>query len=45
MLGISDRAISKWENGVCMPDVSNIPNLCNILELPLMIYLVDMLLI
>ena len=31
MLGISDRAISKWENGVCMPDVSNIPNLCNIL--------------
>lgn len=33
MLGISDRAISKWENGVCMPDVSNIPNLCNILEI------------
>lgn len=31
MLGISDRAISKWENGVCMPDVSNIPELCNIL--------------
>ncbi len=31
MLGISDRAISKWENGVCMPDVSNIPKLCNIL--------------
>ncbi len=31
MLGISDRAISKWENGVCMPDVSNIPELCSIL--------------
>lgn len=30
-LGITDRAISKWENGVCMPDVSNIPELCNIL--------------
>ena len=31
MLGISDRAISKWENGICMPDVSNIPELCSIL--------------
>lgn len=31
MLGISDRAISKWENGICMPDVSNIPKLCDIL--------------
>lgn len=30
-LGITDRAISKWENGVCMPDASNIPMLCNIL--------------
>lgn len=32
-LGITDRAISKWENGVCMPDVSNIPLLCDILEI------------
>ena len=30
-LGITDRAISKWENGVCMPDASNIPLLCKIL--------------
>ena len=30
-LGISDRAVSKWENGICMPDASNIPLLCNIL--------------
>ena len=30
-LDISDRAVSKWENGICMPDASNIPLLCNIL--------------
>ena len=30
-LNITDRAISKWENGVCMPDASNIPYLCRIL--------------
>ena len=30
-LGITDRAISKWENGYCMPDASNIPLLCKIL--------------
>lgn len=32
-LNISDRAISKWENGVCMPDVGNMPELCNILSI------------
>lgn len=32
-LGITDRAISKWENGVCMPDASNIPLLCEILNI------------
>jgi len=32
-LRISDRAVSKWENGVCLPDVSNIPLLCKILEI------------
>ena len=31
MLGITDRAISKWENGYCLPDASNIVELCNIL--------------
>ena len=30
-LYISDRAISKWENGICMPDVGNMQDLCNIL--------------
>ena len=30
-LYISDRAISKWENGVCMPDVGNMQDLCDIL--------------
>lgn len=33
MLNITDRAISKWENGVCLPDASNIPNLCKILNI------------
>lgn len=32
-LGISNRAISKWENGICMPDSGNIPELCNILNI------------
>ena len=29
-LGISDRAISKWENGICLPDVDNMIELCKI---------------
>ena len=33
MLGISDRAISKWENGVCLPDAGNMPLLCEILDI------------
>lgn len=33
MLGVTDRAISKWENGVCLPDASNMPNLCKILDI------------
>ena len=32
-LGISDRAVSKWENGMCMPDAGNIPELCKILNI------------
>ena len=32
-LGISDRAVSKWENGLCMPDAGNIPELCEILNI------------
>lgn len=33
MLGISDRAISKWENGICLPDAGNMPELCKILDI------------
>ena len=32
-LYITDRAISKWENGVCLPDASNIVELCKILDI------------
>ena len=32
-LYITDRAISKWENGICMPDVGTIPELCKILNI------------
>ena len=30
-LGITDRAVSKWETGKAMPDVAIIPALCGIL--------------
>ena len=33
ILNITDRAISKWENGKCMPDVGTIPELCKILNI------------
>ena len=33
ILGITDRAISKWENGICMPDVGTIPEICKILDI------------
>ena len=32
-LNITDRAISKWENGKAMPDSSVMLNLCNILKI------------
>ncbi len=32
-LGITNRAISKWENGVCLPDSGTMPELCKILEI------------
>lgn len=31
-LGITDKAISKWENGRCMPDISLLEELCSILD-------------
>ena len=33
ILGITDRAISKWENWICMPDVGTIPEICKILDI------------
>ena len=32
-LNITDRAISKWENGICLPDVGTMPELCKILSI------------
>jgi len=32
MLSVSDRAVSKWERGLSMPDVSIMLSLCEILE-------------
>lgn len=32
-LNITDRAISKWENGVCLPDAGTMPELCKILNI------------
>ena len=33
MLGITDRAVSKWENGKAMPDSSIMLDLCDILKI------------
>lgn len=32
-LGITDRAVSKWERGICMPDAGIMQDLCNILNI------------
>ena len=32
-LGITDRAVSKWENGKSMPDISIMMDLCSLLEI------------
>lgn len=34
-LGMSDKSVSKWERGVCLPDVSVYTNLCEILGISL----------
>ena len=31
-LNVTDRAISKWENGNCLPDAGTMPELCKILN-------------
>ena len=32
-LNITDRSISKWENGNCLPDAGTMPELCKILNI------------
>ena len=34
-LGMSDKSVSKWERGICLPDVSVYMELCNILGITL----------
>ena len=34
-LNVSDKSISRWENGITMPDVSLFNDICNILDLTL----------
>lgn len=34
-LGVTDKSVSKWENGRCFPDVSLYKELCNILGITL----------
>lgn len=35
MLGVTDKSVSKWENGICLPDVSLYKDLCSILGITL----------
>lgn len=32
-LGVTDRSVSKWENGKCMPDLSLFEPLCDVLDI------------
>lgn len=34
-LGVTDKAVSKWENGKCMPDIPLFMTLCDLLEITL----------
>lgn len=34
-LGVTDKSVSKWENGKCLPDVSLYKDLCDILGITL----------
>ena len=33
MLGVTNKTVSRWENGMYMPDISIIPELCNYLDI------------
>ncbi len=34
-LGVTDKSVSKWERGICLPDVSLFQELCKILDISL----------
>jgi len=34
-LGVTDKSVSKWENGICLPDVSLFKPICDILGITL----------
>ena len=35
LLGVTDKSVSKWENGICLPDVSLYKEICKILDISL----------
>ena len=35
MLGVTSQAVSKWERGVCCPDISLLPELAEVLGVEL----------
>ena len=39
ILGVSDRSISNWENGVCLPDASMYRIICDVLEISINEYM------
>ena len=34
-LGVTNMAVSKWENGICLPDISLFETICNVLDITL----------
>ena len=41
MICISDKTISKWENGISMPDTSMLEPLCSVLNISCLLYTSD----
>lgn len=35
LMGVSDKSVSKWERGICLPDVSLFVPLCEVLDIDL----------
>ena len=36
LMGVTDKAVSKWERDICYPDVNSLPKLAEFLVLALM---------